>query len=339
MNHYWQAGDACIRAQDQPALVLDYAHRRELAERLVFPGTGLDGWDLPDADHTLTPEQYLRLLSNVAAGLKSADTSFQLGQHMLPGHFGNISHALTQAHSLRDAIGMLRRYQLPLSPLLAPRFAEEGGLGIVYWTPGFGVTPMQGFVLEMQMTAFSAMCRWLSGEKLPWRFCFNRTQPRYIEQFEVHLGPRLRFNCQLDAMLIDAVWLDHPWPRGNATAAAIALRHAPPKAEQRALLSAVHDYLLENIRRSPTLEETATAFAVSPATLKRHLARHGSHFQAELDQVRAHVALMLMHRGHDNDAVARHLGYHDANNFRRSFKRWTGMTPLLSRQGIQAFMA
>lgn len=101
------------------------------------------------------------------------------------------------------------------------------------------------------------------------------------------------------------------------------------------MLSAVYDYLSDNIRCSSTLEQAAHAFAVSPATLKRYLARHGSHFQAELDQVRAHVSLRLMHRGYDNDGVARHLGFHDANNFRRSFKRWTGLTPMLLRQGLQ----
>jgi AraC-like DNA-binding protein len=29
--------------------------------------------------------------------------------------------------------------------------------------------------------------------------------------------------------------------------------------------------------------------------------------------------------------VARHLGFHDSANFRRSFKRWTGVTPSLLR--------
>jgi AraC-like DNA-binding protein len=46
------------------------------------------------------------------------------------------------------------------------------------------------------------------------------------------------------------------------------------------------------------------------------------------------MALRLLHRGCDNETVARHLGFHDANNFRRSFKRWTGMTPMLLRQGL-----
>jgi AraC-like DNA-binding protein len=336
LNPTWQAGERCIAAQHQPALVLEYARSRELDARVVLPGTGLDDWQPSDPAHAMSAHEYLRLLANVAAGLKSADTSFQLGQQMLPGHFGAISHALMQSHSLRDAIGLLLRYPIPLCPLLAPRLAEEDGLAILYWTESFGTAQQRGFVVEMQMTAFSAMCRWLSGELLPWRFCFNRTQPRYTEQHEVHLGSRLRFNCHLDALLIDASWLDRPWPRANPTASAIALRHVDPLHERRALLSAVHDYLSDNIRCSPTLEQTASAFDVSAATLKRHLARHGSHFQAELDQVRAHVSLRLMHRGYDNDAVARYLGFHDANNFRRSFKRWTGLTPMLLRQGLLA---
>ncbi|MES2014985.1 MAG: AraC family transcriptional regulator ligand-binding domain-containing protein [Pseudomonadota bacterium] len=336
MIPYWQASERCIAAQHQPALVLEYARSRDLPARQVFPGSGLDDWELHDPAHAITPTEYLALLGNVAKGLGSADTSFQLGQHMLPGHFGALSHALMQSHNLREAIAVLVRYPVALCPLLAPRFTEEDGLAIVYWSESFGSAQLRGFVVEMQMTALSAMCRWLSGERLPWRYCFNRTQPRYTEQHEVHLGPKLRFNCHLDALLIDAAWLDRPWPRGNASAAALALRQVGPALRRPAMLSAVYDYLMDHIRCAPTLEQTALAFGVSPATLKRHLARHGSHFQSELDQVRSHVSLRLLHRGLDNEAVARYLGFHDANNFRRSCKRWTGITPMLLRQGLQA---
>jgi AraC-like DNA-binding protein len=334
LTPYLQLGDACIAARHQPSLVLEFARNRELEERRVFPGTGLDDWELPAAGAAICPRQYLQLLENVAGALNSADTSFLLGQQLLPGHFGAISHALLQARSLRHAIALLLSDPMALSPLLAPHFAEEQGQAVLYFTDSFGAGRMRGFVVEMQMTALSAMCRWLSGERLPWRFCFNRTPPRYTEQHEVHLGQGLRFHCQLDALAIDAAWLDRPWPRGAGTAAAIALRQGESGSTRASLLGGVYAYLFENIRRGPTLEQAAAAFDVSPATFKRHLARHGSHFQAELDQVRAHVALQLMHRGCDNDAVARHLGYHDANNFRRSFKRWTGMTPMLIRAAL-----
>jgi AraC-like DNA-binding protein len=56
--------------------------------------------------------------------------------------------------------------------------------------------------------------------------------------------------------------------------------------------------------------------------------------------VRSHAALHLfLTQQIDNEAVAQHLGFHDANNFRRSFKRWTGLTPSLIREGMHADLA
>jgi AraC-like DNA-binding protein len=103
------------------------------------------------------------------------------------------------------------------------------------------------------------------------------------------------------------------------------------------LLAALYDYLLKRVRAAPTLERTALDFGVSPATLKRQLLRHHTHFQAELDQVHTHVALWLFQaRRLDNEAAAAYLGFHDAANLRRSFKRWTGITPGPLRLALDA---
>jgi len=335
---YRQIGDSCIPAQHQPALVLDYACSRELDHdgAQLLRGTGLRSWEMPAAAHTLTPNEYLQLLSNVMRALDSPDSSFMLGQQMLPGHYGALSHALLQAQNLRQALDILCAGHARLCPLLTPRLREEGGIAVLYWTDSFGAPSQLPALVEMHMTAVTAMCRWLSGERLPWRYCINRSAPAHVEQHEVHLGSDLRFNCHLDAMLIEPSWLDRPWPRGNAMAASVALQGVAAEAALTpSLLTAMYDYLLENIRLGPTLEGSAAAFGISPATLKRHLARHGSHFQAELDQVRAHVAMHLFHmRGYDNEAVAQYLGFHDATNFRRSFKRWTGLVPSLLRDAL-----
>lgn len=339
MKRVLHASDACIAAQFQPALALDFAQHRELDSAAILNGTGLVSLQAPASDHRMSPQQYLQLLTNIAGAARSADTSFMLGQQMLPGHFGPLSHLLAHAANLREALACLARYPMHLSPLLAPRLLIENKLAVLYWSDSFGAGPWRGFLVEMHMTAVSAMCRWLSGARLPWQFCFNRTRPRHLEQHEVHLGDALRFDCHLDALLIDATWLDQPWPRANAAAVIVAARSIESSlAQQRSLTDALYDYLLDHIRSAPTLEESASAFGVSAATLKRQLARHGTHFQAELDQVRTHVALQLFHGGlHDNDDVAQHLGFHDANNFRRSFKRWTGITPLLLRQSLHAY--
>lgn len=339
MIAYRQLTDRFIPAQHHPALVLDYACSQELDRDgdQLLRGTGLQGWQMPSADCTLTPAEYLQLLLNVMRALDSPDASFLLGQQMLPGHYGALSHALLQAQNLRQALDILCAGHARLCPLLTPRWREEGGLAVLYWTDSFGAPSQLPALVEMHMTAVTAMCRWLGGEHLPWRYCINRSAPAHVEQHEVHLGSDLRFNCHLDAMLIDPAWLDRPWPRGNAMAASVALQGAAAEVQALTpgLLTALYDYLLENIRLGPTLEGSAAAFGISPATLKRHLARHGSHFQAELDQVRAHVSMHLFQmRGYDNEAVAQYLGFHDATNFRRSFKRWTGLAPRLLRDAL-----
>ena len=330
-----QASDASIAARHQPALVLGYARSREAAAAPLLRGTGLESADGPFDDSLLSATQYLQLLANVARSLDSPDTSFMLGQQLLPGHYGAVSHALLQAQNLRQALQILCAGHARLCPLLTPRLREDGGMAVLYWTDSFGAPSQLPALVEMHMTAVTAMCRWLSGERLPWRYCMNRSAPAHIEQHEVHLGSDLRFNCHLDAMLINPVWLERPWPRGNGMVASVAAAEAGDEALQPSLLTALYDHLLAHIRLGPTLELSAAHFGISPATLKRHLARHGSHFQAELDQVRAHVAIQLFQmRGYDNEAVAHYLGFHDATNFRRSFKRWTGLTPSLLRDGL-----
>lgn len=337
------ATDACIPAHLQPAQVLDYARSRDAHDGALLRGTGLaasNGDGLPDAS-LVSAEQYLRLLANTLRVLDSPDTSFMLGQQLLPGHDGALSHALLQAPSLRDALHTICAGHARLTPLLLPRLQTWDDGAALVWTDSFGAHSLRPALVEMHMTAVVALCRWLGGTRLPWRFTFNRAAPGHVEQHEVHLGGDLRFGCHVDAMLIDARWLDVPWPRGSAPASALALRQAQALLSQPAgLLAALYDYLLERVRVAPTLERTAADFGISPATLKRQLQRHGTHFQAELDQVRTHVALWLFHtRRAGNDAVAQYLGFHDSANFRRSFKRWTGETPTLLRTAMDVARA
>jgi AraC-like DNA-binding protein len=324
----WQpAGEASIPARQQPALALEYGRSRDAHDAELLRGTGLLTGLPPDG--LVTPGQYLQQLANTLRALDSPDTSFMLGQLLLPGHDGAASHALVQAPTLRVLLETLCRFHARLTPLLRPRFVSWDAVALVYWVDAFGAPGIRAALVEMHMTALVGLCRWLGGERLPWRFCFNRGAPRHVEQHHVHLGTELRFGCQLDAMLLPSSWLDRPWPRASEVAARLARQEAALEAPRApGLLAALYDYLLENVRAAPTLERTAADFGVSPATFKRQLLRHHTHFQGELDQVRTHVALWLLQvERADNEAVARYLGFHDAANFRRSFKRWTGLTP------------
>ena len=322
----------------QPALLLELARAQDLDVAAIRAAAGL-GDALPAA---LTLARYRELLAATLRAAGSAEAPFVLGRHLLPGHYGAASHALREAGSLREALQRLVGLQPRLSPLLVPRLHVEGGLAVLYWTEACRLGALRPAVVELHASAVAACCRWLAGRALPWTFCFDRGAPPHREQHEAHLGHALRFGCQLDAMLIDAGWLDEPWPAAASPATAAVGRAAWQAAAaeplQRTLLAAVYDLLLERVCDPPSLDEAAAAFGISAATFKRRLAQEGTHYQAEVDTVRRHECLRLFRNArHANADTARHLGFHDAANFRRSFRRWTGVTPELLRRWIAEF--
>jgi AraC-like DNA-binding protein len=76
------------------------------------------------------------------------------------------------------------------------------------------------------------------------------------------------------------------------------------------------------------LERAARYAGVTPRTVQRWLEREGRSFSTVLEEVRRAAASRLLAT---TDlpllAVAERLGYSDAANFTRAFRRWTGTTP------------
>lgn len=337
---HYDLGTPLIPLRHQPALVLDHLASLDIDPAAALRGAGLDAQSLEPGAVPLTPAQYLRLLDHAARLADSPETALLLGQTALPGHFGAASHALWHAATLREVLDTLVAHPARLTPLLAPRLVVEGRQAALVWTAACGAPGQRSFLVEMHMSAVKSLGDWLAGTALPWQCCFNRAAPVRSEVLRVHLGQRLRFGCQIDAMLIDADWLDRPWPQPRRAAAARLQRGLDQQAreedDRRGLLALLYEHLLARIAQPPSAEDTAQAFGMSLATFKRRLLANGTHFQAELDQVRAHVALQLMHgRGLGNDAIAQQLGIDDPTNFRRSFRRWTGVTPSALREALR----
>lgn len=322
--------DAVLAGQGQAALLLEFVRTQQLD---LKPYLGLS--TAAEYAKPLSGLDYLHALNSLFKQRPERDSSFLLGQNLLPGHYGHISQALIHAPSLRHALRHLCEHYQNLCPLLRPRLIESPRYLIVYWCDSYGAPALRNHLVEMHMAAVSSMARWLAESRLPWRFCFNRPAPKSLEQHQVFLGYDLHFNCQLDAMIIPIAAADQAWPRANQTAWQLAQQQIPAFSDSASLLNALYDYLQSRLRQNPSLEQTAADFGLSPASLKRYLNKHGTHFQAELDLCRTHMALYLLTvQGLDTEQVANWLGFHDANNFRRSCKRWTGLSPSLLRAGV-----
>ncbi len=326
-----------IAAHHQPAVLIDLALSRGIECHQLLRGSGLFYEDVVGGQARISPLQFLTLIGSAQRLLGADDSSFLFGQRLLPGHYGEVSHALTHACTLHQALEQLQQFRALLSPLLTPRLLLDGQQAHLYWTDSCGAGDQLRFLTEASLTAVVALSRRLSGERLPWRFHLAYAQPRHVEQYWVHLGEQLTFASQMTMMSLPLEYLHTPWPGASVTAGQVAQQASCAQLESLgwtgSFIDQLYDHLYANIREPLNLERVASAFEMSPASLKRKLHKHGTGFQDQLDQVRKHVALYLYQmKGYSNEEVAGYLCFNDTTNFRRAFKRWTGLAPSGLRQ-------
>ncbi|MCF5601251.1 helix-turn-helix domain-containing protein [Pseudomonas syringae] len=333
-SDWYEADSRFIPGHYQPATLIDLALSRGIDSHRLLKGTSLFYEDIVAGKTRLSPHQFFALIGNAQRQMEADDTSFLFGQRLFPGHYGAAGHALRHAQSLHQALEVLICQQALLSPLLTPRLELDEHFAYLYWLDNCGAGEQQRFLLEASMTALVAMSQQLGGERLPWECSVCHEEPRYVEQYWVHLGENTLFGRPLNMMRLPRHYLTRSWPGASPIAAQVARQEAAQQLAalgmQASLLDRLHDHLRHHVRDAVGLDQVAQAFAMSPATLKRKLQKHGTSFQAQHDLARKHVALYLYQiKGMSNEAVAEYLNFNDPANFRRSFKRWTGSTPTL----------
>jgi AraC-like DNA-binding protein len=99
------------------------------------------------------------------------------------------------------------------------------------------------------------------------------------------------------------------------------------------LLCRIHRLLQETEPHYLKLDQLAAHLHISARTLKRRLQAQGTHYQRILDQIRMQRARqLLLQSSLSVDAIASALGYSDASNFSRAFRRCEGVTPACYRR-------
>jgi len=66
----------------------------------------------------------------------------------------------------------------------------------------------------------------------------------------------------------------------------------------------------------------ARQLLVSPRTLQRQLAAHGTSLRAEINLARRQLATRLLQAGASNSMITLRLGYSDTRALRRALRRW-----------------
>lgn len=335
----WRSPELPYRpAHHHPALLIELARSRQIADHRLLRHTGLFMDEILRGEARLSDHQYRRLMHNIDAQRTGSELALLWGRQFFPGHYGPLSALIHNSRHLQQALECIQRHRDLACPLVSPRWAMDSSWCYLAWIDSAGTGSVHHFACTAMMAAIYGLFRHRSGQSAQWYFYFAQTAPHSTAPYHVSLGERTHFGTGINLMIFPREDLFRNWTDSSTTLFKVAkhqLHALGSEAEAGGLPEIIYRFLLRNLDRPISLEKTAKACGVSSASLKRHLQLCGTSFRVLLDEARLHYSLYLSQiKGLSTEQIAERLSRGDTTNFRRSFKRWTGMTPTQYRDQL-----
>ena len=250
----------------------------------------------------------------------------------LPLH-GALGTAVMSSRTLGDALELMTRYLTLRVPHLQVRKRENAGLACYQVTCDVDLGPLHGFIMDAMLFGCVSMGAQLTGSVVDGLKILRRgAEPAYFRRFRSQIPVPVEFDATENALVVPAARLALPVRFTDDQLAASsraqceeALRQLTEDAgfscRVRRVIETSHPF-------PPKLARVAGTLFVSERTLKRRLQEEQASFQQLVDEVRLERAGdLLRNSGLNLSQIADALGYADAANFTRAFKRWTGTSP------------
>ncbi len=297
-------------------------------------GLPLTRAQIDDPTVRVSYRQASRIVEAALRAMPQPDLGLRLGCHQNIGNFGLLGLAMMTARTFGDAIGIGLQYAGLSGSLMDLEFdtSDSGAIAMaaLQRAPDDHLLP---FLCEELFASTLMLCRGLIGENFkPLRLELTYPAPAYAVRYDEVFGCPVLFGMPRNRVLVDAAWAEYRLPTYNPVSArqALALCQAqlPRERKPSELVAGVRRLVRERLRDNPKLAQIAEELHLTERTLRRQLAVAGTHYKAIHDDARSQRALDLLHEGRMPIAqIGAELGFKDAREFRRAFKRWTGVAP------------
>ncbi|WP_290674383.1 AraC family transcriptional regulator [Aquabacterium sp.] len=256
-----------------------------------------------------------------------------IGAGVLPRHVGVLGYLVLASDNLAEAVSIYQRYERLFYGVDLAEVVMHQGEVEIRWAR----TDTTGVVADE--TAIAALVTFLRKQidnpPPPSRVGFvYQVPPERAQACEAFFGCPVDFGASHTLVRFPVAYMSIPMPHREPGLRALLDRQA------KALLDALPDpnafdkavqQLL--VRLLPdgdvSVDKVAQAMNQSTRTLQRRLADSGMTWQHLLDRTREQLARQyLSDRALSLAEIALLLGYSEQSAFTRSFKRWTGLTPL-----------
>jgi AraC-like DNA-binding protein len=318
-------------------------HVAELVERWnvspdqLLAELGLSREQLSKPAAYLSIPTFERVISRACELTSEPGLGCLLGLKMRISAYGYLGFAAMTAADLRGALELACRFAPTQTTAIGLRLEQEEGSAALVIEERASLGAIREAVMFAVAVGLSRIGSSITGQELHGFVDFAFPKPAYFSRFAALVPARVRFSMPSHRLLFDARLLDLPLLLADPAALRLAREQCERELEELHERGSSIARLRSQMQRPEggyrSLEEIAQQNHTSARTLGRKLRAQGTSYSELLDQARQSAALELLRTDLGIEAIAARLGYSDAANFTRAFRRWTGRSPRAHRAG------
>lgn len=251
---------------------------------------------------------------------------------------GLMGLAIATSKSPRQFLELVPRYPGALgSPLtICLEDAQDGTLCLVA-VADHEELPVAVFFIDELFTSLLQLLRLALGKNVTPKFLeLSYSKPEHEGIFHNFFQAPIQFGRNTNRLAIAADWLDVELPNADAvvfTQVTKLLECELAESHHSDICQTIERLISGSLVTPPKLTDVAASLGTSERTLRRKLTQMGMSYQTLTDKVYKSKAVEFLQSSEASVSdVATSLGFSDVRNFRRAFRRWTGVAPTSCRK-------
>lgn len=314
------------------ALVAEMADQGVSAEALL-QGTGLLPRQLDDPQARITQQQKLTIFRNTKRLSSVPDVGLRAGLRQRLSDFGVYGYAVVSSRTFGEAVMLGMKHVRLAGPVLEKRFRIDGDTAVFEAHDRLDLGDVLPLATEFWFASILKLATCvLEAPMQSRRLLLPYPRPGHAAAYERTFGCPVRFDAGVMEWHFDAAVLPMPCPNANPITAGLCAqfceRMQGSLPDETDLSRSIRTACLNSRGEFPNAEEMAARLGLSVRTLHRRLAEQGQPYQRIVDDVRRSLAIeFLENTSLTVDEIAGRVGFSEASNFRKAFRKWTGHAP------------
>ncbi len=322
--------------------LLEHVQQCGLSADNLLEGTGLNEQQLNDEAFLATQAETEQLIINALRITGEPNLGMIVGAKFNISSHGVVGFAALSSATVADALDVANKYIPIITPLIeistphnntAIDGNEYGVIDIKTTAPMSA--DVKRFTIDATLSSLHVMASFMLSNELPaYRVELDYPLQSYHDVYGALVGSSFVGNCQHNRILLPIEVLKRPIPLADKNTYRKSIEQCDEllqqlPSSQYSLSQAIRKRLSNTTDCHLLSQETiAEELNMSPRTLHRLLSKENTKFRELAASARINRAKkMLQQTQYSISQIAHELGYTDAANFTRAFKKLEGVSP------------